>query len=373
MNDYKCLMMVDVDFRNKIINGGDAINKRNYDLLCSYFDHVDIKVSRKDTNVGTSSKLLMYAKYVFHMIMSDNYKDNVKFLKTVLKRKKYDVIYIGYSSCGKYAEIIKTYDKNIKVVTFFHNVEYDYWNSQANFNKYKVYLASYISKINEKKAMQYSDVVIALNERDSNRLSELYGRKADLLLPTSFLDTENRHTLEMISKKKNAVNKLLFIGSDFYPNKHGITWFIEKVLPSLKNVELVIVGRGTEKWKECFDKYSAVKIYGGVENIQSYYYEADAVIAPIFLGSGMKTKTAEALMFGKYIFGTQEAFEGYDITYSKVGALCNTEQEFIDSINRFIETYNGRYNEYSRKVFEEKYTMDGSKILFDNVIKMLNL
>jgi len=35
------------------------------------------------------------------------------------------------------------------------------------------------------------------------------------------------------------------------------------------------------------------------------------VILPIISGSGMKTKTAEALMYGKSIIGIKEAFEGY--------------------------------------------------------------
>jgi hypothetical protein len=36
----------------------------------------------------------------------------------------------------------------------------------------------------------------------------------------------------------------------------------------------------------------------------------------------MKVKTCESLMFGKNIFATTEAFEGYELDYDKVGALC---------------------------------------------------
>lgn len=52
-----------------------------------------------------------------------------------------------------------------------------------------------------------------------------------------------------------------------------------------------------------------------------YIYNADFLIAPIFEGSGMKLKTAEALMYGKTVFGTTEAFEGYDVDYEQVGGL----------------------------------------------------
>lgn len=46
----------------------------------------------------------------------------------------------------------------------------------------------------------------------------------------------------------------------------------------------------------------------------------------------MKIKTCEGLMFGKNILGTSKAFEGYDLNYCKVGAVCNTKEEFIESI-----------------------------------------
>ena len=75
----------------------------------------------------------------------------------------------------------------------------------------------------------------------------------------------------------------------------------------LVNAEILIIGKGFETLKndlECDN----VKVIGTVEDVSEYFYRADFVIAPIFEGSGMKLKTAEALMYGKTIFGTTEAF-----------------------------------------------------------------
>ena len=51
---------------------------------------------------------------------------------------------------------------------------------------------------------------------------------------------------------------------------------------------------------------------------------AALVIAPIFDGSGMKTKVAEALMHGKHVVGTPEAFSGYaaDIVAAAAAGLA---------------------------------------------------
>ena len=154
---------------------------------------------------------------------------------------------------------------------------------------------------------------------------------------------------------------LMFVDSDDYiSNKmcEILRWFINNVMPNVNNAILYVVGRGTENWQEEFKDVSNVKIIGGVESLKDYYEKADAVVSPIFLGSGMKTKTAEALMYGKYIFATREAFEGYDVDYDEVGVLCNTKEDFIKAINEDLQKLPSRFNEYSRRVFLEKYSND---------------
>jgi len=93
-----------------------------------------------------------------------------------------------------------------------------------------------------------------------------------------------------------------------------------------------------------------------VENTQPYLASADFMIMPLFEGSGMKIKTCEALMYGKYIIGTPEAFTGYEIT-PDIAMTCNTKTEFITAINKYISLgLNRRYNKDSRNLYLEKYT-----------------
>ena len=57
----------------------------------------------------------------------------------------------------------------------------------------------------------------------------------------------------------------------------------------------------------------------------------------------------------QYIFGTKEAFEGYDVDFSKIGGMCNNKEDFIKKINNHFKMTNNNYNEYSRNIFLEKY------------------
>ena len=105
-----------------------------------------------------------------------------------------------------------------------------------------------------------------------------------------------------------------------------------------------------------------------VESLDEFYYNADFVISPIFEGSGMKTKTAEALMFGKTIFGTKEAFEGYSFDYGKVGCLCNNAEDFICAIDNYNLT-KFRFNDYSRNMYLRNYSFNKlHEILTDYIV-----
>lgn len=76
----------------------------------------------------------------------------------------------------------------------------------------------------------------------------------------------------------------------------------------------------------------------------------------------MKVKTAEALMYGKYILATMEALTGYNVN-SSIAIQCDSADEFICAIKNLSLKY--KYNEYSRKLFDEKYSFDVSLKLFE--------
>ena len=99
-----------------------------------------------------------------------------------------------------------------------------------------------------------------------------------------------------------------------------------------------------------------VKVIGTVEDLSVYYNLADAVIMPIFFGNGMKVKTAEAMMYGKTTFATQEALEGYDIESVRDRGIyeCNTKEEFVEKIRKNVSVHS-TINQQVRQIFLEKY------------------
>lgn len=96
-----------------------------------------------------------------------------------------------------------------------------------------------------------------------------------------------------------------------------------------------------------------IHIIGEVEDLAPWYYYADLVVEPIFEGDGMKTKTVEAMMFGKTILGSDEAFCGYE---GLNNYLCNTAEEFIKRITDYKQNGVEKFNKEIRAIYLDKYS-----------------
>ena len=92
--------------------------------------------------------------------------------------------------------------------------------------------------------------------------------------------------------KKKDEPFILFVGSYFLPNYQGILWFVEHVMPYI-SYKLKIVGKGMEEKRIELERKN-VEVIGTVDDLSEYYYAAEAIIMPIFLGSGMKVKNSRS-------------------------------------------------------------------------------
>lgn len=157
------------------------------------------------------------------------------------------------------------------------------------------------------------------------------------------------YDLKKESKIISTTPKLLFVGSYFPGNTKGLKWFCKKILPHV-NAHLTIVGSGMEQLKKTIKiDCNKLTIHGKVDKLDSFYLNADIIILPIISGGGMKVKTAEALMWGKYIIGTKEALEGYNLN-KDIAIICQTKQDFIKAINNIGSKQKYNYNEQARMI-----------------------
>jgi len=348
-----------ISSRNFLIrgNGGDIATYRNYFSFCEIAGENNVKVIYLSGNPNSTLGWKIKKRINYFRGFKEGL-DGIKMKQIIQNSFSFDVVFIESSDYGTIAYHLKKAKYPGRIITFFHNIEFDIIRQLAKREPWrfpKVPLNYY----NEKQACNYSDVKIVLNSRDSERLHRNYGPNEALIIPISIRDgLKNTDTGSFVSSTPTC----LFLGSAWYPNVQGILWFVNNVLDHV-DIKLQIVGIGTEILKEKINS-PKVEIMGYVEDLSQIISNADLMVFPIFLGGGMKVKTCEALMYGKQIIGTTESFEGYNLNLSKVGAVCNTKEDFISAINKISAGGVKRFNSYNRDSFLKNYSFEATLKLF---------
>lgn len=338
---------------NGILDGGEQVTEMHYDALSKLVgkDCIDTYYVH-DENKKRS--VMDYLRGALYFPFNHHFGLTPKRVKSLCKKAKaFDVVFIDRSVFGIIAKKLKESDYKGKIITFFHNAEASYFDAKLPkrlpFRNIIIRSADH----NDAYSFRYSDKTIVLNQRDDDNLSKRYGKHADILIPIVFRDKLGDHIpTETLTREKP---ECLFIGSYFAPNNEGIVWFAKNVLPHVA-ITMKVVGKGMDKLKKEEDVLRDIEVIGSVPDLAPYIHEADLMILPIFKGSGMKVKTCESLMYGKNILGTDEAFEGYDGDFDRIGGKCNTVDEFVKKINEFIASPRPKFNTYSRQLYLEKYS-----------------
>lgn len=331
-------------------SGAGQVNKRNQTLLEKNFDVVYLPIIS-----GKFSKLFLK--------ITDNY---LKLIDKTISNNIFNYVFVEQSQYGRACEYIKKKYPQLKIIIFFHNIEIQYAYEYVKTNGLKAIPFFLTVKYWEKKSCEYADYYITLNKRDTQLLYKIYNKKADLELPTSFPDLFDENKLSLATKMKdNQPIDFIFVGVSFFANIDAVQWFINEVMPKVEG-HFHVIGNGMDKinFKNLSDR---IHIHGFVDDLSEYYYKARLVVSPIHVGGGMKTKTAEALMYGKTILGSQEAFEGYEID-SRCMILCNTADDYIKYISSLNKNFS-KVNPISRLLFLRLYSNESLEDKFNSFIK----
>lgn len=288
----------------------------------------------------------------------------VKDICGIIEKYSVQLVFIEDSVFGSLVKRIKENYPDVKVISFYHDLGADLfvqWAKRGNIlGKIECKLSIYQEKLNQR----YCDINIVFNKRDAMLYKKHYNKQPDAIIPIStpvptFDDLPSYY-------EKSDKKHFLFVGSKYYPNILGIKWFYENVLPELNdNIVIDIVGRGTEVLKnELTD--SRIIIHGGVDSLSKYYMHADLVIVPLFDGGGMKTKTVEALSYGKVIVSTDEGMQGFweELDSNIQGNIVfntNDPTEWIGILNNLSKVEINRFNESVFNVYKKRFSLEATK------------
>lgn len=341
------LFITNTDINDCTFGGGKGA-RSCYELLCR-IGKTDIQVIKKQSSFCSALSVLQ--GYYPPLTGKEIEKTN-----RACRKKKPDVVFLNTSVYGAIAKALKKEFPELLIFAMFQNCELDY-NAVRFIGEKGIKSRIYKILVRKSEAMtlRYCDYNAALSKRDAMRLKKLYGARIDYILPLFIRDDASREDLK---EHGDSGAYCLIFGPDTPPNVQGARWFAENVSPYL-NIKTLIAGNGMDRLADEL-RQDNVDVAGYVENIHELYQKACCVCLPLFSGGGMKVKTIEAMMFGKKVFGTKEAFSGYGKIDKEAGIQCDTPEEFIRAVNSFVQSAESNFCVRSRELYEEKYSQEAA-------------
>ena len=158
-----------------------------------------------------------------------------------------------------------------------------------------------------------------------------------------------------IKQKINNNNNILFFSGCNAWNIEGITFFIDKVIPLIKNqFNLLIGGKICEILKKK-TLASNIILCGVYDNPNTFYQQGDIVINPVFNGSGLKIKTFEALAYGKITVVHKHSSIGIYKKESSPLFIVDNEEDFAKILDKILSYCVDRklYQEQAKRYIDD--------------------
>ncbi len=259
----------------------------------------------------------------------------------ILKAEKFDVIQFETLYTTPYISLIRGLS-DARLVLRAHNIEHLIWKriAKGTTNPLKKW---YINKLArtledyEKSVLDKLDGVVAITGKDANYFRSIKPGLKVIDIPFGIdADTDN----PTMTVEPTQGYKLFHLGSmNWMPNQEGIRWFLNEVWPDLHarypELTFSLAGRAMPQWLVKL-KIPGVIVDGEVPDALAYMQQHDAMIVPLFSGSGIRIKIIEGMLAGKTIITTTVGAEGINYTAGKELLIANDAPDFARAIEILI-------------------------------------
>jgi polysaccharide biosynthesis protein PslH len=182
----------------------------------------------------------------------------------------------------------------------------------------------------ERRCWRAADVCLAVSELDAATLRAGGARRVELC-PNG---AEPHDALAVRPPAGPGEVRLLFVGSGAYwPYEHGLAWFAREVMPRLRDqgpVRFDVVG---ERPLEPVTG-AGISYHGRVPDVIPFYAAADALVVPVFEGSGTRLKVVEAALLGRPVISTALGAEGLPIRPGEHYTGAKTPDQWVAAVAR---------------------------------------
>ncbi len=217
-------------------------------------------------------------------------------------------------------------------------------------------------------------------------------RKADLLIHLN--DEETAEWQELLPDRPHVLiypaikpmptgpggREIVIIASANHPNFLSVAWFLREVRPLSPEIPLRIIGNIDAMVRArdpaLFARHAEL-FSGRVDDLESVYANAAAVLLPTVSGHGISIKTIEALSSGLPLIETAEAFRGIAVdprTLANV-TLVDEAEGFAKALRLLAErpplSAKQREESDTRRLYERLFSFDAYQSAIAAVVRPL--
>ena len=151
----------------------------------------------------------------------------------------------------------------------------------------------------------------------------------------------NIHTVIEETPPFESRQGLLFIGHYLHtPNEDAIFYFVDEILPSIKeqlgNIPFFILGSSVTKSMKRV-KSDSVHLIGYVEDPKPWFNKARLFVAPLRYGAGMKGKIGQSLGLGLPVVTTSIGAEGMVLENGKHILIADNPMDFANEVVKLYQ------------------------------------
>lgn len=341
--------------------------------LCSDIYQICFKLTtalNKKYMIGVAARSLI-SKFSFGILKYIS-RDMIALLENLSQKRSYDCVYFDHLQMFVYEKQIKRYWLNTKIVLDEHNCEYMIMNrnveKETNIIK-KLFFVLEAKKLKkfESYALQKADIITTLSIEDDAMLKEIANNIKTTIIPIGM--EKPKVEIDYKVDDLDEVN-ILFVGTlSWAPNNDGLIWYLEKVIPKMKEslgkFKLYIVGKNPgDKLKRIANSYTDIdiEITGYVDSVIPYYQLCDFMIVPLFVGSGQRVKIIEGFSYGMPIISTSIGAEGLEYMDGENILIADDVDEFIQKSKMLKKgILRKKLSERAKDTFDKNYSIDAVK------------
>ena len=282
---------------------------------------------------------------------------------------KYDIIQVEHAKNLGLVEVLKGTAKKIFI---HHEIYHTRVAQDLESLKYSGEYVRYISSLVEAAEIAWLnkyDGLITFNEDDTRMLEEKGVRTPQQVAqPFALFDDELKKIYE-----PGSPPVLVFVGGEtHFPNKEGLEWFLQEILPLVRqhvpNATVKVTGDWTPGFRSQYASDQHLHFTGFVEDIDTVLKNA-ILIVPIRIGSGVRVKVFTSFAKGLPIVSTTLGASGIP------GLVPDQNVMIADDAGSFSTAVAGLLlNEAKRrKLSDNAYTLAITKFKGDAFVEERNL